>query len=161
MVKKWDAGAMSAFSPIGSRSSNGIRVCVCCVCVCVCVCVCMCVWTEWTWGMHYYALSTYQFIPCYAIALGRFSKAGLLVWMCFVIFRARSRSALPGRFLSRRCFTLCITVEVNLELWSNTVAVAKITVERGWRVEKKCLCVIFRLTRRSWVCRKKSFWGIL
>ena len=25
---------------------------------------------------------------------------------------ARGRSALPGRFLSRRCFTLCITVEV-------------------------------------------------
>ena len=24
----------------------------------------------------------------------------------------RGRSALPGRFLSRRCFTLCITVEV-------------------------------------------------
>ena len=28
--------AMSTFSPVGSRSSNGMRMCVC-VCVCVCV----------------------------------------------------------------------------------------------------------------------------
>ena len=42
-------GAMSTFSPVGSRSSNGMRMCVC-VCVCVrvracvraCVCVCVC-----------------------------------------------------------------------------------------------------------------------
>ena len=26
----------------------------------------------------------------------------------------RGRSALPGRFLSRRCFMLCITVEVEI-----------------------------------------------
>ena len=36
---------------------------------------------------------------------------------------------------------------------ANTVAVAKITVERGWRVGKKCLCVVFWLTRRSRVRR--------
>ena len=29
---------------------------------------------------------------------------------------ARGRSALPGRFLSRRCFTLCITVEVEIRI---------------------------------------------
>ena len=51
------------------------------------------------------------------LCIGRFSKAGLLGWMRFVIFHERSRkrsqhSTLPGRFLSRRCFTLCITVEV-------------------------------------------------
>ena len=45
------------------------------------------------------------------ITIGRLSEAGLLEWMRFVIFRARGRSALPGRFLSRRCFTLCITAE--------------------------------------------------
>ena len=44
---------------------------------------------------------------------------------------------------------------------ANTIAVAKITVERGWRVEKKCLCVIFWLTRRSQVWGKNVFWGIL
>ena len=54
--------------------------------------------------------------------------------------------------------------KLNLELRSstngNTVAVAKITVERGWRVEKKCLCVVFcRLTRRLQVRRKKCVLG--
>ena len=47
----------TGFSPVGSRSSNGMRMCVC---------VCMCVWTEWTWSMHYFGISTDQFIPCYA-----------------------------------------------------------------------------------------------
>ena len=42
---------------------------------------------------------------------------------------------------------LCIAVEVKPRIVkqynstnANTVAVEKITVERGWRVEKKCLC---------------------
>ena len=78
--------------------------------------------------------------------IGWFSEAGLHKWMPFVIFHARSRersraTSLPGRFLSRCCFTLCITMEVELELRSSTnattVAVAKITGERGWRVGKK------------------------
>ena len=37
--------AMSTFSPIGLRSSNGMRMCMChsvCACVCVCVCACAC-----------------------------------------------------------------------------------------------------------------------
>ena len=46
----------------------------------------------------------------------KFSKAGLHEWVPFVIFRARNRerSLLPlsGPFLSRRCFTLCISVNV-------------------------------------------------
>ena len=50
-------------------------------------------------------------------------------------------ASLPGRFLSRRCFTL--QWKLNLELQSSTnaatVAVAKITGERGWRVEEKCI----------------------
>ena len=33
--------AVSTFSPISSRSSNGMRMCMC-VCVCVCLCVCVC-----------------------------------------------------------------------------------------------------------------------
>ena len=74
---------------------------------------------------------------------------GLLEWMRFVILRARSRER------SQRTFgpifwvgvvSRCVTVELNLESRSstnaNTIAVAKITVERGWRVEK-CLCVVF------------------
>ena len=31
-----------------------------------------------------------------------------------------------------------------------------ITVERGWRVEIKCLCVVFWLTKRSRVSREKK-----
>ena len=42
---------------------------------------------------------------------------------------------------------------------ANTVAVAKITVERGWRVEKKCLCIVFWLTRRSRVFIEKMCFG--
>ena len=44
---------------------------------------------------------------------------------------------------------------------ASTVAVAKITGERGWRVEKKCLCVEFWLTRRSGVRGQNAFWGSL
>ena len=43
---------------------------------------------------------------------------------------------------------------------ANTVAVAKMTVERGWRVNKKCLCVVLGLIRRSRIRRKNAFWGI-
>ena len=70
--------------------------------------------------------------------------------MPFVIFlHKKSRevaASLPGQFLSRRCFMLCITMEFEPRIakqYTTTVAVAKITGERGWRVGKKCLCVIF------------------
>ena len=55
---------------------------------------------------------------------------------------------------------------------ASTVAVAKNTGERGWRMEKtKRLCVVFWLTRRSRFLgerekekkkeKKQAFWGIL
>ena len=48
----------------------------------------------------------------------------------------------------------------NLEMRSSTnastVAVAKITGERGGRVEKKCVCVVFWLTKRSRVRENKK-----
>ena len=47
--------------------------------------------------------------------IGRFCEAGLLEWMCFVIFRTRSRERsqpIPGQFPNRYWFTLCIAVEV-------------------------------------------------
>ena len=50
------------------------------------------------------------------LSIGRFSEAGLHEWMPFIIFRARScersQLSLSGWFLSRRCFTLCLTMEV-------------------------------------------------
>ena len=46
---------------------------------------------------------------------GQFSEAGLRKWMPFVIFHTRScerSQSHPGWFPSRRCFMLCITMEV-------------------------------------------------
>ena len=46
---------------------------------------------------------------------------------------------------------------------ATAVAVAEITGERGWRVGKKCLCVVFGLARRSRVRQEKEkekrIWG--
>ena len=78
-------------------------------------------------------------------SVGRFNEAGLQ-WVNELCNLSRKKSrevaaSLPGRFLSRRCFTLCITMDVDPELRSNTnattVAVAKITGERWQRVEIK------------------------
>ena len=63
---------MSTFSPVGLQSSNGISVCVC---------VCVCAWRvymEWTWSVHYIGISTYQFIPYYAIAVHKHSHTRIL-----------------------------------------------------------------------------------
>ena len=74
-------------------------------------------------------------------------------------------ASLPGQFLSRRCFTLCITMKAEPRIAkqcstnASTVAVAIITGERGWRVGKKCLCIVFWLTRRSRVRRRKCVLG--
>ena len=90
-------------------ASVRVRVCVCvraCVCACMCVCVHMCVCV-----CMYVCVSVWVSVRA-CVCIGRFSEAGLLEWMRFVIFHARCCSALPGQFLSRRCFTLCITVEV-------------------------------------------------
>ena len=92
-------------------------------------------------------------------AIGWFSKAGLLEWMRFVIFRTRGRSALLGQLLSRRCFTLCITEEVKpiiaKQCKCQCCCSCKSYHGKGMEGGKKCLCVVFWLTRRSWVCRKK------
>ena len=91
---------------------------------------------------------------------GWFSKAGLLEWMHFVIFHARSRERsqrIPGQFLSRHCFTLCITVEVEPRIVKQYkcpyCCICKNYCGKGMEGGKKCLCVVFWLTRRSWVCR--------
>ena len=97
-------------------------------------------------------------------AIGRFSETGLLERMRFVIFRARSR-ALPGRFLSRCCFTLCITVEAEPRIAKQYkcqyCCSCKNYRGKGMEVGKKCLCVVFLLTRRSRIRGKNAFWGIL
>ena len=83
------------------------------------------------------------------------SEAGLLEWMRFVIFRTRSRDwevrALPGRFLSRRCFTLCITVEPRIAKQYKRQYCCSCKNYRGKGMEggKKSVCIVFWLTRRS------------
>ena len=76
---------------------------------------------------------------------------------------ARGRCALPGQFLSRRCFTLCITVEVEPRIVKQYKCQYCCSCKNycGKRMEggKKCLCIVFWLTRRSRVCRKKSVLG--
>ena len=99
------------------------------------------------------------------LSIGRFSEAGLHKWMPFVIFRARSHKRSQRHF--RADFWVGIAScrvqqwKLSLELWSTTnattVAVAKSTGERGWRVEKKGLCVNVLLTRRSQIRGKKHF----
>ena len=104
--------------------------------------------------------------PAAHSSIKRFSEAGLLEWMHFVIFRARSHSALPGRFLSRRCFTLCITVEVEPRIAKQYkcqyCCSCKNYCGKGMEGGKKVsLRRFFWLTRRLRVRRKNTFWGIL
>ena len=75
-------------------------------------------------------------------------------------------ASLPGWFLSRRCFTLCITMEVEPR------------IAKQYKCRQCCSCKNYRgkgmeggtkvslhcflwLTRRSWVHGKNMFWGIL
>ena len=75
------------------------------------------------------------------------------------------RSALPGRFLSRpRCFTLCITVEVEPRIAKQYKCQYCCSCKNyRWKGmeggKKKCLCVVLGLTRRSQVRRKKCVLG--
>ena len=105
--------------------------------------------------------TTFVFIMC----IGRFSEAGLLEWMCFVIFCARCCSALLGRFLSKCWFTLFITVEVKPRIAKQYkcqyCCSCKIYCGKGMEGGKKVFFVVFWLTRKSRVCRKNAFWSIL
>ena len=84
--------------------------------------------------------------------------------------------SLPGQFLSRRCFALCITMETEPKIAKQYKCHHCCTCscknyrgkgmeggEKGvWRVgKKKCLCIVFQLTRRLRVCGKNAFWSII
>ena len=103
-------------------------------------------------------------VMCISTAsVGQFSEASLP----FVIFCARSRERLQHHFradFSVGVASCCVQQwKLNLESRSstnaNTVAVAKITRERRWRVGKKCLWIIFWLTTRSRFHGKNVFWA--
>ena len=69
-------------------------------------------------------------------------------------------ASLPGRFLSRRCFTLCIILEVEPRIAKqykcHHCCSCKNYRVKGMEGGKKCLCVVFWLTRRSRVRGKKK-----
>ena len=77
--------------------------------------------------------------------------------------RKKSRDvavSLPGRFLSRRCFTLCITMEVEPRIAKqykcHHCCCCKHYRGKGMEGGKqKCLGVVFWLTRRSRVLERK------
>ena len=112
-------------------------------------------------------------------AIGRFSEAGLHEWMPFVIFcersHERSQHALPGRFLSRRCFTLCITVEVEPRIAKQDkchhCCSCKNYREKGMEGGKSVFALFLANQKiaSSWkkyvlghqVHGKNTFWGIL
>ena len=80
--------------------------------------------------------------------------------------RKKSREVaalLPGRFLSRRCLTLCIIMEVRPRIVKQHkcrhCCSCKNYREKGMEGGKKCLCIVFWLTRRSRVRGKKCVLG--
>ena len=73
-------------------------------------------------------------------------------------------ASLPGRFLSRHCFTLCTTMEVEPRVAKqykcHHCCSCKNYQGKGMEGGKKCLFIVFWLTR-SGVHGKNAFWGIL
>ena len=97
---------------------------------------------------------------CFLFSIGWFSEAGLHEWMPFVTFRTRSCEKSQHHFRADFWVGVASRCELNLELWSSTnattVAVAKITWERGWRVEKN-VCVVFGWAEDRKFMRKMQF----
>ena len=70
--------------------------------------------------------------------------------------------SLPGRFLCRRCFTLCVTMEVEPRIakrYKCHHCCSCKNYRRKVMEGKDCLCVVFWLTRRSRVCGNKCVLG--
>ena len=111
----------------------------------------------------------HNYIVIVVTSIGRFSEAGLHEWMPFVIFHVRSHKRSQCHFradfwvgVASRCV---YQWKLNLALWSSTnattVAVAKITGERGWRVEKMSLHHFLADQKIVISWEKNAFWGIL
>ena len=88
--------------------------------------------------------------------IGQFSEADFHEWMPFVMFRSRSRERsqlpLPGRFLSRRWFAPCITIEAEPRTarqynLCQYCCVCKNYRGKWWRMDKR-VCIVSPLTRR-------------
>ena len=72
-------------------------------------------------------------------------------------------ASFQGQFLSSHCFMLCITVEVEPRIAKQYKCQYccswKLTGERGWRVEQKCLCIIFLADQKVTSSWKKCILG--
>jgi len=113
--------------------------------------------------------------PLYATVQSQVHSVWAVQWSWFArvnalcnLSRKKSRevaASLPGRFLSRHCFTLCITMEVEPRIAKqykcHHCCSCKKYQGKGMEGGKKCLCVVFWLTRRSRVHGKNAFWSIL
>ena len=84
--------------------------------------------------------------------------------LCVSIQKSREVAALLlGQFLSRCCFMLCITMEIQprsvKQYKCHHCCSCKNYWGKGMEGGQKCLCVIFLLTRRSRVHENKSILG--
>ena len=74
-------------------------------------------------------------------------------------------ASLPGRFVSRRCFTLCITMEVEprtaKEYKCHHCCSCKYYRGKGMEGGKKCLCVVFLADKKSSLRKKKKKRSVL
>ena len=103
--------------------------------------------------------------PIWAIQRSWFARVNALCNLCFAKEVARGRSALPGRFLSRRCFTLCITVEVEIRIAKQYkcqyCCSCKYYRGKGMEGEQKVFLRRFGADQKIASCRKNAFSGIL
>ena len=131
-----------------------------------------------SWSLHppppstppVWILSSSWWLPAQIsrVPIGQFSEAGLLEWMRFVIFCARSCERLQrtsGRFLSRCCFMLCVTVEVEPRIakqykWQYCCSCIN-HGGKGMKGGKKVSLHHLLAGQKITSLYKKSIWGIL
>ena len=114
----------------------------CTVCVHSCTCACVCYWAvQWSWFALVNALCN--------------------------LLRKKSQevaASLPGRFLCRHCFTLCITMEVEPRIVKQYKCHHCCSCKNYQRKgmdggEKKCLCIIFLADQKIMILWKKCVLG--
>ena len=122
----------------------------------------VCLWCTCGWPMVLH--KTFWSPKC----IEQLSEAGLHEWMPFVSFHSWSheRSNLPllDQFLSRCWLALCVTMQAEPRIVKQYICHCCCTCKnyRGKvaQDEKRLLCIVFQLTRRSQICGKKAyFWA--
>ena len=136
-----------------------MEICVCvyvCVCMCVCVhvcvhacvCACMCV-------CAYVCLCVYVCMcvcvsECARMCVYWVIQRSWFAWALCNLLRKKLQevtASLLGWFLSRHCFMLCITVEVEPRIAKQNKCQYRCSHKnyrrKGMEGEKKCLCVFF------------------